>query len=47
MVKTDEIQIEAPPEKEEPTVKEEEHLPQEIIIDKGNFKLQKVSSVLM
>ena len=37
MVKTDEIQIEAPPEEEEPTVKEEENLPQEIIIDKGNF----------
>ena len=38
VVKTDEIQIEAPPEKEEPmAVKEEENLPQEIIIDKGNF----------
>lgn len=37
MVKTDEIQIEPPPKKEEPTVKEEENLPQEIIMDKGNF----------
>ena len=37
MVKTDEIQIEPLPEKEEPTVKEEENLSQEIIIDKGNF----------
>lgn len=32
MVKTDEKQIEAPP-----VVKEEENLPQEIIIDEGNF----------
>ena len=40
MVKTDEIQIKPPPEQEEPTVTEQENLPQEIVIDKGNFLLQ-------
>lgn len=36
MVKTEEIQIEPQPEKDgQPKVKEEENLPQEIIIDEG------------
>ena len=43
MVKTDEIQIKSPPEQEEPTVTEQENLPQEIVIDKGNFLLHKLT----
>lgn len=41
-MKTDEIDIESPPEQEEPKVKEEENLPPVIIISKGKFSLQKV-----
>ena len=37
MVIKDETQVELAPEQEEPTVKEQENLPQEIIIDKGKF----------
>ena len=33
----DETQVESPPEQEEPTVKKQENLPQEIIVDKGKF----------
>ena len=43
-MKTDEIKIESPPEKEKPTVKEEENLTPVIIINKGNFSLQKVTT---
>ena len=43
MVKTDEIQIKPPPEQEEPTVTEQENLPQEIVIDKGNFSRHKLT----
>ena len=43
-MKTDEIKIESPPEKEEPTVKEEENLTPVIIINKGKFSLQKVTT---
>ena len=38
-MKTGEIQIESPPEQEKTTVKEEEHLPPVIIINKGKFSL--------
>ena len=37
LVIKDETQVEPPPEQEEPTVKEQENLPQEIIVDKGKF----------
>lgn len=43
MVKTEEIQIKPPPEQEEPTVTEQENLPQEIVIDKGNFSRHKLT----
>ena len=43
MVKIDEIQIKPPPEQEEPTVTEQENLPQEIVIDKGNFSRHKLT----
>ena len=43
-MKTDEIKIESPPEKEEPTVKEKENLTPVIIINKGKFSLQKVTT---
>ena len=43
MVKTEEIQIKPAPQQEEPTVTEQENLPQEIVIDKGNFKLHKLT----
>ena len=43
-MKTDEMKIESPPEKEEPTVKEEENLTPVIIINKGKFSLQKVTT---
>lgn len=46
MVKTDEIQIKPPPEQEEPTVTEQENLPQEIVIDKGNFLLHKLTNYI-
>ena len=47
MVIKEETQVESPPEQEEPTVKEQEHLPQEIIVDKGKFQLQKVWRVTL
>lgn len=37
LVIKDETQVELAPEQEEPTVKEQENLPQEIIVDKGKF----------
>ena len=37
LVIKDETQVEPPPEQEEPTVKEQENLPQEIIVNKGKF----------
>ena len=43
MVKTEEIQIKPAPQQEEPTVTEQENLPQEIVIDKGNFKLHQLT----
>ena len=46
MVKTDEKQIKPPPEQEEPTVTEQENLPQEIVIDKGNFLLHKLTNYI-
>ena len=41
-MKTDEIDIESPPEQEEPKAKEEENVPPVIIISEGKFSLQKV-----
>jgi len=43
LVIKDETQVELPPEQEEPTVKEQENLPQEIIVDKGKLKRQLLS----
>lgn len=37
LVIKDQRQVDPPSEQEEPTVKEQENLPQEIIVDKGKF----------